>query len=367
MILGELKKSSSTLNGTLTPGIYNLDIIYENLEIGGDILFTKYNGEMKTSKGVIPSSTFNNQITIKMSNGVNIKIFKSKTFSISGAGDVDTALEKARSTLEKVLLIIDNIKIKKKVKIHKIGNFYTYYKDKIISVKDGKYTCNYPLKGIKITIDGGVCIEFDVIPGTYIQLKHKEKIKLLYNNLAENIGYVEYTMKRKSKSLFIKGCIFSKKDENNYEISNSYGNILGVMKVFIHPGKSTQILALPEYIELNLKSCSEDTTTIETIKFSNSNYNLKLLNTTSINRQKICSYLETSGVPYVYNPSAYPGIKFTIDSVKITIFRTGSVLFSSKVDIKKEAYPFIIKLFNEDLSSEVDDSVTDSELTIWDI
>jgi len=142
------------------------------------------------------------------------------------------------------------------------------------------------------------------------------------------------------------------------------------MKVFIHPEKSTQIVDLPEYIELNLEACSEVTTAIETIKFSNSNYNLKLLNTTSVNRQKICSYLETSGVPYVYNPSAYPGIKFTIDSVKITIFRTGSVLFSSKVDIKKEAYPFIIKLFSEDLSSQVDecdDSITDSELTIWDI
>lgn len=368
MKVGELRKTSATVDGTFTPGIFNLDVLYNYLEITDEITLIKYNGMKKTKSGEEESSTFNNQITVKI-DGVNIKIFKSKTFSLSGAGNVDTALEKAKKTLEKLLDILNKIKITKKVKLGNYGNFYTFYGDKIISKKDDKYVFLNTLRKGKAIIDGSSYVEFDLIPGCYIQEKHKEKKKKLCNNLTEEIGYVEYIMKRKSASLCIKDCLYILKEPNEYEITNTYGNVLGVMKIFIFENKVATPVILPEYVDLELVA-SDSQTSISTLKFSNCNYNMKF-ECESIDRNKICSYLEEQKIQYTYNPSSYPGIKFKIGEVKVTIFRTGSVLFSSKEDIKKEAYPFVIKIFEEDLQlqlpQEEDCSDIDSSLTIWDI
>lgn len=366
MKVGELRKTSATIDGTFTTGIFNLDVIFDYLEITDEITVIKYNGMKKTKSGKEECSTFNNQITIKIDN-VNIKIFKSKTFSLSGAGNVDTALEKAKKTLEKLLNILNGIKITKKVKLGKCGLFYTCYDDKIISKNGEEYKFENVIRNGKAIIGGSSFVEFDLLPGCYIQEKHKEKKKKLCNNLTEEIGYVEYVMKRKSASLCIKDCKYVLKGENEYEIVNSYGNFLGIMKIFIFDGKDVNPVILPEYIDLEMVS-SDSHTSLTTIKFSNCNYNMKFI-CESIDRNIVCSYLENKNVKYTYNPSSYPGVKFKIGEVKLTVFRTGSVLFSSKEDIKKEAYPFVIKMFesdlnlsDEDFSEEIDDS-----LTIWDI
>jgi hypothetical protein len=61
----------------------------------------------------------------------------------------------------------------------------------------------------------------------------------------------------------------------------------------------------------------------------------------------------------------------------VTIFRTGSIIFSSKVDVNIEVFPFIKKMFSEiDMVSHVRQSVPqpeetneeeEIELSIWDI
>lgn len=366
MKAGELRKTSATIDGAFTSGIFNLDVIYECLEISDEITLIKYNGMKKTKIGQEQCSTFNNQITIKIDN-VNIKIFKSKTFSLSGAGNVDTALEKAQKTLEKLLNILNKIKITKKVKLEKCGNFYTYYGDKIVTKIEEKYIFPNVIRNGKAIIDGFSYVEFDLLPGCYIQEKHKEKKKKLCNNLTEEIGYVEYIMKRKSASLCIKDCSYVLKSPNEYEILNSYGNLLGIMKIFIFDNKSVTPTILPDYVDLVLVA-SDSYTSLSTIKFSNCNYNMKFI-CESIDRNEVCSYLEKQKIQYTYNPSSYPGVKFKIGEVKITVFRTGSVLFSSKEDITKEAYPFVIQLFKEDLDSFKEETYedVDSSLTIWDI
>jgi TATA-box binding protein (TBP) (component of TFIID and TFIIIB) len=368
MKAGELRKTSATIDGTFTPGIFNLDVVYDYLNITEDITLIKYNGMKKTNLGEEECSTFNNQITVKI-DGVTIKIFKSKTFSLSGAGNADTAIEKAEKTLKKLLNILNEIKITKKVKLGNCGMFYTYYNDKIISKVDEKYIFSNTIRNGKAIIGGFSYIEFDLLPGCYIQEKHKEKKKKLCNNLTEEIGYVEYIMKRKSASLCIKDCVYVLKSPNEYEITNSYGNFLGIMKIVIFENKAIVPVVLPEYVDLELVA-SDSHTSLSTIKFSNCNYNMKFL-CESIDRNSVCSYLEDQNIQYTYNPSSYPGVKFKIGEVKITVFRTGSILFSSKEDVTKEAYPFVIKMFEsnldlplpqEDLCSDID-----SSLTIWDI
>lgn len=366
MNAGELRKTSATIDGTFTSGNFNLDVIYDCLPITDEITLIKYNGMKKTKSGEEKCSTFNNQITVKIDN-VNIKIFKSKTFSLSGAGNVDTALEKAEKTLKKLLDILNRIKTSKKVKLDTCGMFYTYYGDKIVTKKDDKYLFLNLIRKGKAIIDGLSYVEFDLLPGCYIQEKHKEKKKKLCNNMTEEIGYVEYIMKRKSASLCIKDCTYVLKEPNEYEILNSYGNVLGIMKIFIFENKIIEPQVLPDYVDLEMVA-SDSLTSISTIKFSNCNYNMKFV-CESIDRNKVCLYLEQQKIKYTYNPSSYPGIKFKIGEVKITIFRTGSVLFSSKEDIKKEAYPFVIKMFEADLETREEEicSDIDSSLTIWDI
>jgi hypothetical protein len=365
MKFGELRKTSATLDGTFTPGIFNLDVIYEYLEITDEINTIKYNGMEKTKEGERRCNTFNNQVTVKVGN-VNIKIFKSKTFSISGAGTMDTAIENSKKALEKILEKINLIKVTKNIKPEKKNGFYVYYDDKIITKNGGEYICSYPIRKTKVIIRGDPYTVFDTIPGTYIQEKHQDKKKIIINNLAEEIGFIEYFMKRRSKSLCIKGCKYVLTNENEYEIINSYNSVLGIMKITIFEGKSILPVVLEEDIELTLVATEEDTK-IDTIKFSNCNYNMKF--SSDVNRAKICSYLEKENVCYTYDPSSYPGVKFKIGGTKITIFRTGSVMFSSKEDIKKEAYPFIIKMFEEDFSNEIHKEVeeVDCSLTIWDI
>jgi hypothetical protein len=365
MKFGELRKTSATVDGTFNAGVFDLDSIYSNLAIDDEILEIKYDNKKKSREGVTECKTFNNQVTIKTRKNINIKLFKSKTFSASGAGNVDTALGNAKKEIEMILLKINKIKEVKKIKITRKRGFYSY-NDKIITKNGDTFSCKDQIKDGNLTIDGKKCTEFEIIKGIYVDIKHKDKKKILYNNLAQEIGYIEYIMKRDTKSLRIKDCVYELLEDNEYSIKNSYGSILGIMKITID--KDPTPVELPEEVEMLFKA-SEESTALESIRFSNCNYNLKLKEIKTINRTMVCDYLESHDVAYIYNPSSYPGIKFSIGDTKITIFRTGSVLFSSKCDIKKEAYPFVIKMFNTnfEVEDQEDTNSEDTLLSIWDI
>jgi TATA-box binding protein (TBP) (component of TFIID and TFIIIB) len=366
MKFGELRKTSATLDGTFTEGVFDLDVLYSIVKIDEDVYEVKYDGKKKTKEGEEICKTFSNQVTVKMTNGVIIKLFRTKKFAVSGAGTVDTALDNARISIEKLLKKLDTIKETKKIQVLTKRGFYVYYKNRIVTMENGEYVCKNIVKDDSIVINCKKCIEFDKMDGVYIDIKHKDRKKTLYNNLAKEIGYVEYSMTRNTKSLRIKDCTYELIEPLNYSIKNSYGSILGTMTV--HLNLDPTPVKLPEYIDLTM-AVSDSETSITSIRFSNCNYDMKLKTPTTVNREQICKFLQEQGVIYTYDPSSYPGVKFSISDVKITIFRTGSVLFSSKCDVKKEAYPFVTRMFETDFSyvKEEDASSEDTSLTIWDI
>lgn len=366
---GEIKKSSAMIDGTMSSKSFDLNAIYRHMVVGDIVTNLKYNNKKKTVLGEEVCSTFNNQISIKMKNGVNIKIFNTGAFSISGAGTVDSAIENARETLEKILVILRGIRLFTEITPGEYRGFYTYYGNRLLTQSgiEGEYVCDHFIKNGKIIINGEQCVEFDLISGVYVQVKHKEKRKKLYNNIAVEIGSIFYNMKRRTKSLCIKDCVYVHDQEGIYFIMNKYGNCIGTLEITI-TGEAGPIV-LPEMVKLVVSVCEQDTV-ISELKFSNHNCNmqLQLQRGAAINRSKICEYLNQQNIRYTYDPCAYPGVKFAISNVKITVFRTGSVLFSAKKDIHEEAYPFVIKMFENDfIVKTMEEQEEQEELTIWDL
>lgn len=367
-INGNFKKTSCMIDGTISCN-FNLYIIYNHLEVKNDILYITYNNKKKLENKEEKCKSFNNQISIKLSNGMNIKIFSTGAFSISGAGNIKTALDNAKKYLNALLKKIASISLIKEITPVKYDIFYTYYTNHILTRTNTKdlYECKHQIKKNKIIINGKHCEKFDLVKSLYIQIKHTNKIKKLYNNMAEEIGYVEYITCRKTKSLCIKNCVFQKSDDFTYDIVNKYKTKIGVLK--IHLLKSSNLIELPQKVKMIAKGC-EDKPQITSIKFSNCNYNFQvnLKNNEFIDRDLICSYLESKNIKFTYDPCSYPGVKFTLFNTKITIFRTGSILLSSKEDIYKNVYPFLTSILNENiLCKKLENSSQNRELTIWDI
>jgi hypothetical protein len=355
------------LNGVLSSKFIDLDSMYENLQLTDEYEYVKYSGKKKTHETESTCSTFLNQMTVRMKNGVDIKFFNNSTFSISGAGNVDNAISLATETVNKILKSLLKISIEEVVIPKVIQGFHCMYDTRIITRNGNSFEISSNVVDKKTIINGKHCIPFDLLIGTYIEVKHVDKKKIIYNNVCENVGYVQYLMKRKNKSLCIKNCVYNKISENSYSIVNPYSNEIGILEV--HLELDSTPIVLPEKLPIKITVCDPDTC-ITSIQFSNCNYNLKYGDSvTFLDRDKICKELEKMSISYTYNPSSYPGVKFTIDNAKITIFRTGAILFSSKTSIHKEALPFVYKLFEKDLTVEKYTVIQENieELSIWDI
>ena len=366
-----LRKTSVTLNGTLSSKTIDLDSMYYNFPMDKTISHIKYNNRMKTETDESVCSTLLNQLTIKLVNGVNIKLFCNSAFSISGAGNVDTAMAFATETLNKILKSLVKISIEMQIKPTNVEGFYCHYDNRIITRSGGALVPSFNTVGKKIIINGKQCVPFEIVAGTYIDVKHIDKKKNIYNNMCEIIGNVEYQMIRKNKSLCIKNCKYIKVPgfDNKYSIVNPYSNEIGFLIVYITG--SIEPVFLAETISITASIC-EPTTCIFSIQFSNCNYNLRYGDdNTFIDRDKICNELTKLNVDYTYNPSSYPGVKFTVDGAKITIFRTGSILFSSKKSITTVALPFVYDLFKVDFTIQQMEPVSQDDagetLSIWDI
>jgi hypothetical protein len=159
-----------------------------------------------------------------------------------------------------------------------------------------------------------------------------------------------------------------------YDITKNNFKI-GVLKITLTADPS--LVKIDEKTELNFQVC-DPSTEIGELRFSNSNCHTSYIITkgTFINRQLISDYLKSKEIQHTYDPCSYPGIKFTYSNVKVTIFRTGSVIFSSKVDVNLEAFPFIKRMFSEidvvshvrqTISSKPEETEEEEELSIWDI
>lgn len=352
------KVSSSVFIGELTSEV-NINSVYDNVVLDDEIVKIKCNNKQKTKTQEMECKTFYNQISFHLKNKNVIKFFNNGKFHISGV----KSLSDATTNLNKIIEKIKEIKGIKQIKPEKKFGLNTF-KNKILSKSNEEdvYIVKNEIKVNKILINSKECEVWDLNKDLYIETKHTERVKKIYNNMCVQVGIATIIIKRKLKILKLKGCNYIKKNDNLYEIKDKFGNYIGDLEI-LYNQNSTQSISL-ETANINKNAC-DPLLKVKEIVLANSNYNLKV--DYQIERNNVCKYLEDANVKYTYDPCSYPGVKFDIDNVKITVFRTGSVIFSSKNDIFKTAFPFVQNMFSKNITKKEEIEVQNDELSIWDI
>lgn len=356
----ELKISTAVVVGNSNCQ-FDIDSIYSNLEITDEITSLKCNNKQKLKTKEIVCKTFYNQISLTLKNKANIKLFANGKFQVSGV----KSEESARESIEYIFNMIKDIKGKIITKPEIYKGLYIY-KNKIISVKRGKYTYSNLIKNEKIIINNNLVEVLNFLENLYIQKNHENKIKKIYNRNCDEVGYIEYIMNRKSKNLCLKGSKYDKISDTEYSIKNKYGNEIGIMKITIT--KNLTFKPFPEQLEIEYDACSSEPK-ISDIRIANINSNTRFSMPKGqfVDRNLVCSYLKDNDISYIYDPSRYAGIKFSYNLSKVTIFRTGSILLSSK-SIDEECYIFLKEMFEKNDFSKTSEHISDEEeLSIWDI
>lgn len=350
---------------------FDINAIYKYLELGDYVIKLKCNNKEKTKDHEIVCKTFYNQISISLKDKTNIKLFNNGKFQVSGIKNIKEAEDKTN-------VIFDMIKkIEGRIKINPLlYNGLYIHTNKILkkykNTTEDLYICSNLIKNEKIIIDGNICEKFDLIDDVYVEKRHTDKKKKIYNIFCEEIGYIEYVMIRKNKNLCVKNCIYNRDEDNQNEfiITNKYKNILGKLILCINGEVISQIL--PETVDMVYFACSEkpEITKIETVN-KNSNMKILLDRGSFVNRENICEFLSSNDINFTYDPCTYPGIKISMDDVKITIFRTGSILFSSKKEVI-DAYDFVAKIFEDNpsfikIKSIEKEKEKEKDISIWDL
>lgn len=323
----KLKVSTATLVGTCDC-TFDIDVIFNELKIENDIIRLKCNNKEKTKDRESVCKTFYNQITIHFDDNVNIKLFNNGKFQISGVKDKSVSIKKLKNILEYISDIKGNISINPV----KYKGVYMY-KNKIIKPYEDGYVCDNLIKNDKVLIENSVCEEFTLVRDYFvIQKNHENKQKKLYDCFGRNVGKVVYHMIRKNKNLCIKNAVYTKVGDFIYDIykSTKYPLKLGQLEVILYEGVDENI-EIEKAVKLYFSCCSKKPI-IKEIKEANTNYNIKLKldKEEFFDREEFCSLLEERHINFIYDPSKYPGVKLSLFETKITIFRTGSILFSKK-------------------------------------
>lgn len=205
IMLKKLKVSTAVIVGSCSCE-FDIDAIYNGLDITDEITSIKCNNKQKLKSKEINCKTFYNQISISIKNKANVKIFANGKFQISGVKSLDSAKE----NIDFLFNMIKDIKGKITTKPEFYKGLYVY-KNKIISKNDkGDYIYSNVIKNGKIIINNNLVEPFDEVKNTYIQCTHKDKMKILYDGNCKEVGHVEYIMTRKNKNLCIKGCTYEK-------------------------------------------------------------------------------------------------------------------------------------------------------------
>lgn len=361
-----LVKSSSMVRGTLSSS-FDLELLFEYIKIDREVISISFDKKIKTKEGIAPFKTFKSGVCVKMNTGESIKIFSTGSYSISGAGNIDNALTNGETALKKLLEKIKQIDYSIKIHPEEYNGLYTYKKNRII---DSSCKMKGLLKKDCIILGKATLVSCEFDSRLYCEKVHKDKKKKLYNNMLDLVGEIEYKMLRKSKSLCLKGSEYEKKDDTSFYIRKGQ-NLIGMVHLNLIENSNLSSVTLPETLEMEVQVCDPETK-INNVSFSNNNCNsrVKLRKNSYLDRNAICEHLNTLGIQYTYDPCSYPGIKFKIENTKVTVFRTGSVLFSSKDDVSIKVFPFIKQLFETDFTKtdSLDDiEEDDEEISIWDL
>lgn len=369
MVFSDLRISNAVVTG-LTSAEFDLNMTYENLVITDDITKIQFNNKQRNKHTESPCKTFYNQITISLANKINIKLFNNGNFQISGIKSVKTAKDNLQSILSRLLDIKGEVEIEPT-----IYNGVMCYNNKILVHKGNYYQTSGSVKNGNFVINGESCIKSFFNDNLFINVRHVNKRKNLYNLNCELVGYAEFQMNRKSKNLCLKDCHFVKESETVYKIYNRYTYHTGFLNIIIHGEiiESPKELLDQSKVVLRYRACSTDTIPeILSVNVANINCNAKYLMPEGcvLNRELICSHLLDKSVQYNYDPCKYPGVKITYNQTKITIFRTGSVLFSGKQETKG-TFLWLKQFFDEnDFVKNLNEPVIDNdneEISIWDI
>lgn len=338
----------------------DIDSVFTSITPDEDIVKIKCNNKEKTKTIQNECKTFYNQISIIFFDNMNLKIFNNGKLQVSGVKDRVLAETRVKNFLNRISTINGDSEIDVVV-----NNGLFCYKNKILKpFKDG-YICHSLIKDDKIFINSYIYKVFPTIPGTFIQEKHIDKKKNIINCNGESIGNVEYQMIRKNKNLCIKNCTYEINDEKTEcAIVNAYSQKIGVLKISIDSEKIYN--PINQKVKLYFKCCSS-TPELKNFKAANVNSNtkIKLCKGEYIDRNMLFLFLQKNNVFCLYEPSKYPGVKFNLNNSKITIFRTGSVLFSSKTDIKIDDIKSFFKDFSAITINEPELDEIFPETSVW--
>lgn len=365
-MFGTLKVSTSTIIGVCDCS-FDIDLIFSKLEVKDDITKIKCNDKEKTKDSESACKTFYNQITIHFDDNVNLKLFNNGKFQISGIKDAEKSFKRIKILLEHISTIKGDSIV---MPVYYKGVYV--HKNKIITPHEDGYICDNMIKNQNIIINNNVCSLFEILDkNILIQKNHENKEKLLFDCFGRNIGKVVYNMIRKNKNLCIKNAVYTKKDENTYEIfkSDKYKTKIGEIEIVLF--NEYYDIKIDTPVKLYFRCCSQFPT-IKEHSIANTNFNIKMNigKNDFFDRDTFCSVLESKNIKFLYEPSKYPGVKFSILDTKITIFRTGSILFSKKnenVDIQ-DVLKQLEELFPVDIIKKKHEIVNkENNITIWDL
>lgn len=356
--------SNSVFTGC-TDTCFDLQMIYNYFVITPDYIKIQFNNKQKTETKETDCKTFYNQITFSLLNKASIKLFNNGNFQISG---VKTRADATKNLLF-VIKDLNSIKGSISVEPEIVQKVCTYNK-KIIIKENDKYICKHVYKNGFFIINKEVCVVSDFDDRLLVSNRHINKKKNIYNINCDHIGYLEYEMFRKNKNLCLKDSFFVKKQDDKYSIFNKYTLPLGYMNIYI-TGEILEHRNLNK-VYIDYLACSENKVPeIKSMILANINCNIKYkLNPgDSVDREAICRVLKSKEIDYNYDPCKYPGIKIEHACTKMTIFRTGSILFSGKSNIK-DTIIWITELFKQnDFVKKAGEKIEEPEenLSIWDI
>jgi len=364
--------SNAVITGS-TDTTFDLPMIFRFLEIQDPVVKLQFNDQQKEGSGISACKTFYNQVTFSLSNKANVKLFNNGKYQISGVKN----LAGARSNLETVLKLLPVIKGRIEVKPDVVSKVLCFNGRVLLKNEADIYHCSSGVyKNGFFMIDGNVCVISDFDDRLLVATRHGNgKKKNLYNIDCEYVGFVQYIMKRKNKNLCLKGAYFTKISDTSFLIHDKYVNNTPIGEMNIHITGTIKDHRASEKVTLEFSACKENPQ-ITSMTLANINCNIKFQPNESVNidRDLLCKYLADTSVPYNFDPCKYPGVKFSHQNTKITIFRTGSVLFSGKHEIK-DAILWIASVFDENdfvkkptaSATAATTSAQESELSIWDI
>lgn len=391
---------------------FDIESIFEEIIIDKEVLGIKYHNNIRGD--IKDTGSFYNQATLriyvsKCNKEVNLKIFTNGHFQISGVKDEIQAEESIKTFLNK----IKNINGKKIVDIIVNDNIIYNKSEYISDLPESRFNFikiygidtnnKYKIIGIKKKNEFIINkVKVEILLDYFVEIKHTNFIKKLYDKNGNYIGYCEYIFKRKIKSLILHGCKYEKIDDYTYNINNKYNVFIG-QRIFViesEPSKYNNLLDLKQ-IDLMYSSISNknflDNFNIKTTNI-NSNFTLNLdkcfidkslLHYTLINKYFLHSYyLPESKYQAInlklYYDENYNLLKYdtiTLFKYKFTalIFQNGKILISGCINKKQIIIvkKFLVKFFNDNYNELIiqknqnntieNTNVDENKLSIWDL